>query len=149
MNGPNEKIAFLVFEVFRLKTKKKSYCNLGNGVIYEFSITLYHWFRPIKNILWGNLVFLNYVIIELSYLLSVISLILQLFLLQCFNQFCLKFPSALELVSKELNGGHFVCLCREFNFYEVKKYYYFLKRKGKYFYTFNHLYSEKSSKRAK
>ena len=38
----------------------------------------------------------------------------------------------------------------EFDFYEVKKiYYYFSKRKGKYFYTFNHFYSEKSSKRAK
>ena len=39
-------------------------------------------------------------------------------------------------------GGHFACLCREFDFYEVK-------RKGKYFYTFNHFYSEKSSKREK
>ena len=47
-------------------------------------------------------------------------------------------------------GGHFACLWREFDFYEVKKkYYYFSKRKGKYFYTFNHFYSEKSSKRAK
>jgi len=48
-------------------------------------------------------------------------------------------------------GGHFATLCREFDFYEVKKrkYYYFSKRKGKYFYTFNHFYSEKSSKRAK
>ena len=47
-------------------------------------------------------------------------------------------------------GGHFASLCRGFDFYEVKKkYYYFLKRKGKYFYTFNHFYSEKSSKRAK
>ncbi len=47
-------------------------------------------------------------------------------------------------------GGHFACLCREFEIYEVKKiYYYFSKRKGKYFYTFNHFYSEKSSKRAK
>ena len=35
-----------------------------------------------------------------------------------------------------------------FDFYEVKKYY-FSKRKGKYFYTFDHFYSEKSSKRAK
>ena len=41
-------------------------------------------------------------------------------------------------------GGHFACLCREFDFYEAKK-----KRKGKYFYTFNHFYSEKSSKKAK
>ena len=49
-------------------------------------------------------------------------------------------------------GGHFACLCRGFDFYEVKKIkicYYFSKRKGKYFYTFNHFYSEKSSKRAK
>ena len=47
-------------------------------------------------------------------------------------------------------GVHFACLCRGFDFYEVKKYYYyFSKRKGKYFYTFNHFYSEKSSKRAK
>ena len=49
-------------------------------------------------------------------------------------------------------GSHFACLCRDFDFYEVKtkkKYYYFSKRKGKYFYTFNHFYSEKSSKRAK
>ena len=46
-------------------------------------------------------------------------------------------------------GSHFACLCRGFNFYEVKKNYYFSKRKGKYLYTFNHFYSEKSSKRAK
>ena len=48
-------------------------------------------------------------------------------------------------------GGHFACLCQGFEFYEVKKkcYYYFSKRKWKYFYTFNHFYSEKSSKRAK
>ena len=47
-------------------------------------------------------------------------------------------------------GGHFATLCREFDFYEVKKNIitYFSKRKGKYFYTFNHFYSEKSSKRA-
>ena len=44
-------------------------------------------------------------------------------------------------------GGHFACLCRGFEFYEVKKKifcYYFSKRKWKYFYTFNHFYSEKS-----
>ena len=43
----------------------------------------------------------------------------------------------LELVSKSL-GGHFACLCRVFEFYEVKKKkcYYFWKRKWKYFYTF-------------
>ena len=47
-------------------------------------------------------------------------------------------------------GSHFACLCRRFDFYEIKKkYYYFLKRKGKYLYTFNHFYSEKSSKREK
>ena len=49
--------------------------------------------------------------------------------------------------------GHIACLCREFNFYELKKiiyvYYYFSKRKGKYFYTCNNFYSEKSSIRAK
>jgi hypothetical protein len=45
-------------------------------------------------------------------------------------------------------GGHLSCLCREFDFYEVKKktfYYYFSKIIGKYFYTFE----KKSSKRAK
>ena len=47
-------------------------------------------------------------------------------------------------------GGHFACLCRGFEFYEVeKRCYYFAKRKWKYFYIFNHFYSEKSSKRAK
>ena len=49
-------------------------------------------------------------------------------------------------------GDHFACLCPGFEFYEVKKIffcYYFSKRKWKYFYTFNHFYSEKSSKRAK
>ena len=48
-------------------------------------------------------------------------------------------------------GSHIACLCQGFDFYEVKKkyYYYFSKRKGKYLYTFNHFYSEKSSKRAK
>ena len=49
-------------------------------------------------------------------------------------------------------GGHFACLCRGFDFYEVKKkkkYYYFSKRKWKYYFTFNHSPSEKSSKRPK
>ena len=48
-------------------------------------------------------------------------------------------------------GGHFACLCQGFEFYEVKKNfcYHFSKRKWKYFYTFYHFYSEKSSKRAK
>ena len=37
-----------------------------------------------------------------------------------------------------------------FYFYEVKKKYHYLsKRKGKYFYTFYHFHSEKSSKGAK
>ena len=45
--------------------------------------------------------------------------------------------------------GHFACLCRGFEFQEVKKKYYFSKRKWKYFYTFYHFHSEKSSKRAK
>ena len=54
---------------------------------------------------------------------------------------------SLELVSKELNH-RFACLCLGFDFYEVKKYYLF-KRKDKYFYTFNHLYSKKSSEGAK
>ena len=49
----------------------------------------------------------------------------------------------------KLLGGHFACLCRGFDFYELKKIYYFSKRKWKYFYTFYHFYSEKSSKRAK
>ena len=48
-------------------------------------------------------------------------------------------------------GGHFACLCRGFEFYEVKKKncYHFSKRKWKFFYTFNRFYSEKSLKRAK
>jgi hypothetical protein len=49
-------------------------------------------------------------------------------------------------------GGHFACLCQGFEIHEVnikKNYRYFSKRKGKYFYTFNHFYSEKSSKRGK
>ena len=47
-------------------------------------------------------------------------------------------------------GGHFACLCRGFDIYEVKKKffcYYFSKRKWKYVYTFYHFNSEKSSKR--
>ena len=35
-------------------------------------------------------------------------------------------------------GGHFACLCRGFDFYEVKKKLYFSKRKWKYFETYNH-----------
>ena len=41
-------------------------------------------------------------------------------------------------------GGHFACLRREFEIYEVKKEYYFSKRKLKYFYTFYHFYSERA-----
>ena len=46
-------------------------------------------------------------------------------------------------------GGHFACLCRGFDFYEVKKKNPFSKRKWKYYCTFNHFPNEKSSKRAK
>ena len=34
----------------------------------------------------------------------------------------------------------FACFCWGFNFYDVKKHYYFSKREGKYFYIFNHFY---------
>ena len=62
----------------------------------------------------------------------------------------LALPFRVSVQGVKSLGGHFACLCRGFDFYEVKKkYYYFKKRKGKYFYTFNHFYSEKSSKRAK
>ena len=49
-------------------------------------------------------------------------------------------------------GGHFACLCRGFEFYEVKKFFFlllFFKKKMEIHYTFYHFYSEKSSKRAK
>ena len=48
-------------------------------------------------------------------------------------------------------GGHFARLCRGFELYEVKDFfsYYFSKSKWKCFYTFNHFYNEKSSKKAK
>ena len=48
-------------------------------------------------------------------------------------------------------GGHFACLCRGFEFYEVKKkiVIIFQKENGNTFYTFNHFYSEKSSKKSK
>ena len=45
-------------------------------------------------------------------------------------------------------GGLFACLCRG-DFYEVKKIVIFQKERGKYFYTFNHFYNGKSSKREK
>ena len=63
-----------------------------------------------------------------------------------------NFGSVVELVSKELN--HLAAIlhvyAEGFKFYEVKKKfcYYFSKRKWKYFYTFIHFYSEKTSKRA-
>ena len=59
----------------------------------------------------------------------------------------------LELVSKELN--HLAAILHVYagglNLMKQKKNfgYYFSKRKWKYFYTFYHFYSEKSSKRAK
>ena len=48
-------------------------------------------------------------------------------------------------------GGHFACLCREFDFYEVKKnIIIFQKQKVlKYSNIFNHFHSEKSSKKSK
>ena len=56
----------------------------------------------------------------------------------------------LELASNELyHLAAILQLYWEFDFYEVKKKYYFSKRKGKYFYTFYHFYIETSSKRAK
>ena len=66
----------------------------------------------------------------------------------CFQYCCTVVRVSVQGV-KSLSG-HFACLCRGFDFYEVKKNcYYFSRRKWKYFYTFNHFYSEKSSKRAK
>ena len=62
----------------------------------------------------------------------------------------LSFPPRVSVQGVKSLGGHFACLCRGFEFYEVKKKkncYYFSKRKWKY--TFNHFYSEKFSKRAK
>jgi hypothetical protein len=62
--------------------------------------------------------------------------------------------SGLEFVSKELN--HLAAILHVYagglNFMKEKIIifcYYFSKRKWKYAYTFNHFYSEKSSKRAK
>ena len=43
-------------------------------------------------------------------------------------------------------SGHFACFCRGFDFYEVKKIIVIFQKEGKYFYTFNYFYSEKSSK---
>ena len=70
--------------------------------------------------------------------------------LNCATQWSSKFAPRVSVQGVKSLGGHFACLCRGFEFYEVKKIcYYFSKRKWKYFYTFNHFYSEKSSKRAK
>ena len=44
-------------------------------------------------------------------------------------------------------GGHFACLRRGFDFYEVKKMFLLFKKKREI--IINHFYSEKSSKRAK
>ena len=63
---------------------------------------------------------------------------------------CLYYLIKIGVQGVKSLGGHFACLFRMFDFYEVKKScYYFSKRKGIYFHTFNHFYSEKSSKRAK
>ena len=62
-----------------------------------------------------------------------------------------RFGTRVSVQGVKSLGGHFACLCRELDFYEVKQeifYYYFSKRKCKYN-SFNHFYSEKSSKRAK
>jgi hypothetical protein len=65
-----------------------------------------------------------------------------------YNYEYLKQGNRVSVQGAKSLGGHFACLCREFDFYEVKNYFSFSKRKGEYFYTFNHFYSEKSSKRA-
>ena len=87
------------------------------------------------------------VIINVAYLIIVVKSIFY-----CQNEFS-TFPTVMTRVSVqgvESLGGHFATLCREFDFDEVKKiYYYFSKRKGKYFYIFNHFYSQKSSKKSK
>ena len=68
-----------------------------------------------------------------------------------FNMYLICGQTRVSVQGVKSLGSHFACLCRGFEFYEVKKIfcYYFSKRKCKYFYTFNHFYSEKSSKRAK
>ena len=67
-----------------------------------------------------------------------------------FHTYRVRVSSRVSVLGVKSLGGHFACLCRGFEFYKVKKNcYYFSKRKWKYFYTFNHFYSEKSSKRAK
>ena len=39
-------------------------------------------------------------------------------------------------------GGHFAILCQEVDFYEAFFFIIDFQKKGKYFYTFNHFYSE-------
>ena len=70
-----------------------------------------------------------------------------MWLIQC--HFCGNIRVSVQGV-KSL-GSHFAYLCPGFEFHELKKKkcYHFSKRKWKYFYTFNHFCSEKSSKRAK
>jgi hypothetical protein len=55
-------------------------------------------------------------------------------------------PSRVIVQGVESLDDHFATLCREFDFYEVKKIIIFRKETGN---TFNHFYSEKSSKTAK
>jgi hypothetical protein len=53
-------------------------------------------------------------------------------------------------IKKEKGNTFTFLIMQGFDFLEVKKYcYYISKRKGKYFYIFNHFYSKKSSKRTK
>ena len=62
------------------------------------------------------------------------------------------FLTYLELVSKELNhllAILHVCAGDLIYMKWKKKYYYFSKRKGKYFYTFDRFYCEKSLKNGK
>ena len=99
----------------------------------------------------------NILILSASNLSSIVSLKCILNMVKIEYNFMETFKFHLVVVCSRVNvqgvkslGGHFACLCREFDFYEVKKNcYYFSKRKGKYFYAFNYFCSEKSSKRAK
>ena len=60
---------------------------------------------------------------------------------------CFGLGGDLELVSKDLN--HLGAILHVWILWSKKKLLLFFKKKMKYFYTFNHFYSEKSSKRAK
>ena len=99
----------------------------------------------------------NILILSASNLSSIVSLKCILNMVKIEYNFMETFKFHLVVVCSRVNvqgvkslGGHFASLCREFDFYKVKKNcYYFSKRKWKHFYTFNHFYSEKSSKRAK